>query len=203
MAAALPAAESKNTVKYLEIHGKDLVGKQVTLDVTHVAPVKALNEEAKDYGIQVFQVHTLNKKSQTPGGTIMTFVEADESERFLKRYGYTPEVTKGRDRVTDSRTYRAVLQKNPKGDFCLFDSEEAGKGAIDFMVALDGKRQKKEEDEKAALGEKVREEMRKNMRERMQRGKGGPGVAGPRGKPGPQGGKGPQKGPQSKGGDDR
>ncbi|MEM9481255.1 MAG: hypothetical protein AAGA58_16515 [Verrucomicrobiota bacterium] len=165
LALSAPAGVEK-TAKYLHNLGEDKIGSTVSVEVSHVVPVKDVNEIAEEYGIAFFTVHTINEDTANHGGVIQSIVLKEEAERFQKRYGLMPETTRGRDRTVDTRIYRATLHEGMGDRYCLLDSEEAGKLAVDFKLAMEAEREAKKEEGDSEKRERMKEKVRDAIEER-------------------------------------
>lgn len=115
------AAESKNTATYLQAHAEKLIGKNVSLDVTHVEKVKT---PARAVGVAFFKAYTYDKKNRSKGGTIIVAIPNEESGSLLRRYGSAPKLTVGAKRRADTRTFRGVLGKNKKDRLLVCKNQE-------------------------------------------------------------------------------
>ncbi len=90
-------ADSKRTAEFILSDPKAYEGKEVTLDVAMVKPVKWVSP-LPEYAF--FHAVTLDRRDRKPGGTILVAIPADTSAAFAKKYGTDFE---GRNNMTSLR----------------------------------------------------------------------------------------------------
>lgn len=106
-AAFLPlagAADSKRTAEYILATPGDFEGKEVTLDVAFVKPVRWKSPVPE---LAFFRVMTIDRRDDKPGGHILVAIPASEAGKFAKKYGMDFD---GRG---DSDTLRGTLLAGP------------------------------------------------------------------------------------------
>lgn len=77
-------ADSKRTAEYLLSSPSEFEGKQVTLDVAMVQPVKWKSPLPE---VAFFHAMTLDRVDHKPGGAILVAVPSAESAAFARKYG--------------------------------------------------------------------------------------------------------------------
>jgi hypothetical protein len=90
-------ADSKRTAKFILSDPRAYEGKEITLDVAMVHPVKWVSPMAN---FAFFHARTLDRRDRKPGGSILVAVPADKSAAFAKKYGTNFE---GRNQSTTLR----------------------------------------------------------------------------------------------------
>jgi hypothetical protein len=100
MSAVMVHAQSKRTAEFILSNPGEYQGKEVTLDVAMVQPVKWVSP-LTDYAF--FHAMTFDRRDDKFGGGILVAVPSGESASFAKKYGTNFE---GRN---NSRTMRGTL----------------------------------------------------------------------------------------------
>lgn len=106
------AAESKRTVNYILSKPESFEGKEVTLDVAAVKPVKWKSPIPE---LMFFHALTLDRIDDKPGGTILVAVNKADSEAFIKKYGLNVDGRNDRD------TMKGVLITVRKNNLWIVD----------------------------------------------------------------------------------
>lgn len=78
------ASDSKRTAEYIMVNSAEFEGKEVSLDVSFVKPVKWKSPIAD---LAFFHVITVDRRDDKAGGSILVAVKAADSGAFAKKYG--------------------------------------------------------------------------------------------------------------------
>lgn len=106
-------------------------GETVDVDCMYVTRV---NRATKIEGVVFFLVHTKDDDNRARGGSIVTAVLEDESEKFIRKYGSSLDVNRGSTKPVDSKRLRATFQQLEKGRVYLDASEGAAHELIEAKL---------------------------------------------------------------------
>lgn len=99
--ASLLAAPEDRTAKAVKAHCESLAGQEVSVETTHVAPVRNAGGET----CSIFYAHTFDTGENISAGSILVAVKKAEHDAFVDKFGATPDVAAGR-RVRNRETKR-------------------------------------------------------------------------------------------------
>ncbi len=113
------AADSKRTADYILTSPSDFEGKEVTLDVAFVKPVRWKSPVPE---LAFFHAMTTDRRDDRPAGRILVVVAADKTTAFARKYGTDPD-----GRRLDADTLRGILLaapgKHPRARVWMVDTD--------------------------------------------------------------------------------
>lgn len=95
-------------------------GETVDVDCVFVTRV---NRATKVEGVTFFVVHTKDDENRARGGSIVAAVLTEDADKFLRKYGDTPDIDRGSSNPVDSKRLRATFHQLEKGRVYLDASE--------------------------------------------------------------------------------
>ena len=143
--AAIGAPEDR-TAKSVKAHAEALAGGSVSVEVTHVTPIKKLSTD----DVSVMAAHTYDVGEDLPAGTILVAVSKERHDAFVKKYGATPEVDGHRAiRNLDTKRLTGTLRHHKDGP-TLIDVTDGGLSPGFIKMLADSGAHKMEHDPKKA-----------------------------------------------------
>lgn len=114
------AYAGEDSARHYKSNPEKYNGEAIDVDCVFVTRI---NRATRVEGVVFFSVHTKDDDNRARGGSIVAAVLEEEAAKFIRRYGDTPDISRGSTSPVDSKRLRATFHQLAKGYIYIDTSE--------------------------------------------------------------------------------